>query len=115
MNAKTTARAAGWCLLLIVLPTASPVSAEAPAASKPLQERYLQAIDQEIQRTRRLLRLEMETQETDDVQRLALLRASQEELRRLEARLERSTPGALSAELSTLSSQRPFAAPTTQN
>ena len=89
MNAKTTARAAGWCLLLIVLPTASPVSAEAPAASKPLQERYLQAIDQEIQRTRRLLRLEMETQETDDVQRLALLRASQEELRRLEARLER--------------------------
>lgn len=84
----TTTRVAYLCLLLIGSTGLSTVWAEEPIRVEALQERYRQAIDHEIERTRSLLRREMETRETDDARRLDLLRASQEELRRLEVRLE---------------------------
>jgi hypothetical protein len=88
MKAKTTARAGCWCLLLITLTGASLVKAEEPTGSEALQERYLLAIDQEIQRSRRLLRREREKEKAGDAERLARLSTSRVELRRLEVRLE---------------------------
>lgn len=87
MKAIISAGATGLCLLIITLTGAQAASAKAPLDSEVLRQRYLQAIDSEIQRTQRLLRRELETQKTEDPQHLARLATAQEELRRLEARL----------------------------